>query len=230
MDEEELQKCHLAQDHLVLYKIFKKSGPGPKNGEQYGAPFVEEEWSDDDYADAIQINSIDVKDCRSIREEEENNVLSNDIIEYLNKIIDEPVLLPPFPQITEKTENCLLENSSSLVEKDFLEMDDLIGPDPGICGSVPDFDSFSEFDFYHESGTFGGNRHLELQAALMDNLEYVPENSGLMSEVVNHDLEVLDELPVSYDLWNHEQGESSITTRQTTNYAVFQSSSGTTNI
>ncbi|KAI7733714.1 hypothetical protein M8C21_029611 [Ambrosia artemisiifolia] len=32
---------------FVLCKIFKKSGTGPKNGAQYGAPFNEEEWGDD---------------------------------------------------------------------------------------------------------------------------------------------------------------------------------------
>ena len=30
------------QEPYVLARVFKKSGPGPKNGEQYGAPFVEE--------------------------------------------------------------------------------------------------------------------------------------------------------------------------------------------
>jgi hypothetical protein len=34
------------QDDCVLCKIFKKSGLGPKIGEQYGAPFDEEEWND----------------------------------------------------------------------------------------------------------------------------------------------------------------------------------------
>lgn len=32
----------------VLCRIFQKSGTGPKNGEQYGAPFIEEEWEDDE--------------------------------------------------------------------------------------------------------------------------------------------------------------------------------------
>lgn len=31
----------------MLCRIFEKSGPGPKNGEQYGAPFREDEWEDD---------------------------------------------------------------------------------------------------------------------------------------------------------------------------------------
>ncbi|CAA7404529.1 unnamed protein product [Spirodela intermedia] len=34
------------QDAYVLCKIFKKSGRGPKIGEQYGAPFDETEWDD----------------------------------------------------------------------------------------------------------------------------------------------------------------------------------------
>ncbi|XP_010243336.1 PREDICTED: NAC domain-containing protein 17-like [Nelumbo nucifera] len=48
MDEEELKRCSVVQDCYALYKVYKKSGPGPKNGEQYGAPFREEEWADDD--------------------------------------------------------------------------------------------------------------------------------------------------------------------------------------
>lgn len=36
------------QEYYALYKVFKKSGPGPKNGEQYGAPFREEDWADDE--------------------------------------------------------------------------------------------------------------------------------------------------------------------------------------
>lgn len=36
------------KDVFVLCRVFQKSGSGPKNGEQYGAPFVEEEWLDDE--------------------------------------------------------------------------------------------------------------------------------------------------------------------------------------
>ena len=32
----------------MLCRIFQKSGSGPKNGEQYGAPFIEEEWENDE--------------------------------------------------------------------------------------------------------------------------------------------------------------------------------------
>uniref|UniRef100_A0A1J3H937 NAC domain-containing protein 78 n=1 Tax=Noccaea caerulescens TaxID=107243 RepID=A0A1J3H937_NOCCA len=48
MDEEELGRCKNAKEYYALYKLYKKSGAGPKNGEEYGAPFQEEEWVDDD--------------------------------------------------------------------------------------------------------------------------------------------------------------------------------------
>ncbi|XP_020090635.1 NAC domain-containing protein 17-like [Ananas comosus] len=47
LEEQALVNCNNVQDYFALYKVFRKSGPGPKNGEQYGAPFREEEWSDD---------------------------------------------------------------------------------------------------------------------------------------------------------------------------------------
>ncbi|KAF3434099.1 hypothetical protein FNV43_RR25202 [Rhamnella rubrinervis] len=46
--DEELRKAGIVQDAYVLCRIFQKSGTGPKNGEQYGAPFIEEEWEEDD--------------------------------------------------------------------------------------------------------------------------------------------------------------------------------------
>ncbi|XP_057979273.1 NAC domain-containing protein 53-like [Malania oleifera] len=45
--DEELQRTGVPQGAFVVCRIFQKSGSGPKNGEQYGAPFVEEEWDDD---------------------------------------------------------------------------------------------------------------------------------------------------------------------------------------
>ncbi|XP_045791345.1 NAC domain-containing protein 17-like [Trifolium pratense] len=51
MDEEELKRCRDVKECYALYKLFKKSGPGPKNGEQYGAPFKEEDWLDDNVVD-----------------------------------------------------------------------------------------------------------------------------------------------------------------------------------
>ncbi|KAF9597525.1 hypothetical protein IFM89_019439 [Coptis chinensis] len=46
VDEELLNQAGIAQDAFVLCRVFRKSGPGPKNGEHYGAPLIEEEWDD----------------------------------------------------------------------------------------------------------------------------------------------------------------------------------------
>ncbi|KAK9124109.1 hypothetical protein Sjap_013711 [Stephania japonica] len=44
--DEALERGGVVQDGVVLCRVFQKSGSGPKNGEQYGAPFIEEEWED----------------------------------------------------------------------------------------------------------------------------------------------------------------------------------------
>ncbi|KAL4563603.1 hypothetical protein LXL04_027648 [Taraxacum kok-saghyz] len=48
MNDDNLAKKGVAQDAYVICKVFEKSGLGPKNGAQYGAPFEEEEWEDDE--------------------------------------------------------------------------------------------------------------------------------------------------------------------------------------
>ncbi|KAF1860610.1 hypothetical protein Lal_00021654 [Lupinus albus] len=48
--DEQLAQTGILLDALVLCRIFEKSGAGPKNGEKYGAPLIEEEWEDDEVA------------------------------------------------------------------------------------------------------------------------------------------------------------------------------------
>nr|CAB3481752.1 unnamed protein product [Digitaria exilis] len=48
MHEYRLEGDEAPQDSFVVCRIFQKAGPGPQNGAQYGAPFVEEEWEEDD--------------------------------------------------------------------------------------------------------------------------------------------------------------------------------------
>jgi hypothetical protein len=38
----------------VLCVIFQKDGLGPRNGAQYGAPFKEEDWNDDEEVDGVE--------------------------------------------------------------------------------------------------------------------------------------------------------------------------------
>ncbi|XP_050387030.1 NAC domain-containing protein 78-like [Argentina anserina] len=49
LDNQELEKAGIVEkDAYVLCRIFQKSGTGPKNGEQYGAPLLEEEWDEEE--------------------------------------------------------------------------------------------------------------------------------------------------------------------------------------
>ncbi|KAL3528063.1 hypothetical protein ACH5RR_012719 [Cinchona calisaya] len=48
IEDKNLADMGVAQDTYVLCKVFHKSGPGPQNGSQYGAPFKEEDWDDDE--------------------------------------------------------------------------------------------------------------------------------------------------------------------------------------
>ncbi|KAG4940755.1 hypothetical protein JHK87_044626 [Glycine soja] len=68
------------KDYYALYKVYKKSGPGPKNGEQYGAPFNEEQWADDDIVD-FNINPA--------YQEAPNDVLDNDNV--LQPLLDDEI-------------------------------------------------------------------------------------------------------------------------------------------
>nr|KAJ0187161.1 hypothetical protein LSAT_V11C900467810 [Lactuca sativa] len=170
--------------------------------EQYRAPFVEEGWNNEDCVDldaflVLKRNliPIPVNDVKILRQEEEN-VFKNDIVEFLNKIIDEPEILPQVPEVEETGNSCDL--------KDFIEMDDLVGPQAGISDSIPEFGSLAEFDFYHEF--------------ISGFVEYGPENSGLESKVLNHGN---DEFQISYDLWDYNNHrDSNITTTQTTQQVI----------
>ncbi|XP_044984333.1 LOW QUALITY PROTEIN: NAC domain-containing protein 17-like [Hordeum vulgare subsp. vulgare] len=53
MEDETLDAAGFSKDAYVLCKIFKKSGLGPRIGEQYGAPFDENEWKNLDVGSSI---------------------------------------------------------------------------------------------------------------------------------------------------------------------------------
>ncbi|CAL9760765.1 unnamed protein product [Musa acuminata subsp. burmannicoides] len=48
LEDDELTRSGIPQDAYVVCRIFQKSGAGPRNGAQYGAPFIEEEWEEED--------------------------------------------------------------------------------------------------------------------------------------------------------------------------------------
>jgi hypothetical protein len=97
LDEEELKRCENVKDYYALYKVFKKSGPGPKNGEQYGAPFKEEDWADEEAPSTNelvvtekQVHVAPVDDYVQIHAEALPP--ADDIEEFMKRMLDEPLL------------------------------------------------------------------------------------------------------------------------------------------
>ncbi|PON48972.1 NAC domain containing protein [Parasponia andersonii] len=106
LDEEELKRCQNVQEYYALYKVYKKSGPGPKNGEQYGAPFREEEWNDEcpDFNNSVTLETP-VERVDGVLSNGETGVdcqvqfISDDIDELLKQITEEP--FPDLPEVRE---------------------------------------------------------------------------------------------------------------------------------
>ncbi|XP_044950672.1 NAC domain-containing protein 78-like isoform X2 [Hordeum vulgare subsp. vulgare] len=86
------------QDMHVVCRIFQKVGSGPQNGAQYGAPYMEEEWEDED--DAIEntptsgtsTEMLAITDTASA----ESNVEDENIFSGINELVQiQDVLIPP---------------------------------------------------------------------------------------------------------------------------------------
>ncbi|VAI63476.1 unnamed protein product [Triticum turgidum subsp. durum] len=86
-----------AQDMHVVCRIFQKVGSGPQNGAQYGAPYMEEEWEDED--DAIEntptsgtsTEMLAITDAASA----ESNVEDEHIFSGINEFVQTPEVLIP---------------------------------------------------------------------------------------------------------------------------------------
>ncbi|KAF8112868.1 hypothetical protein N665_0059s0006 [Sinapis alba] len=114
MDEDELGRCKNAKEYYALYKLFKKSGAGPKNGEEYGAPFQEEEWIDGD-EDALP--EVPYEDTRPVDNVNLVNVQLDDLEEILSGIPYAPGVpqtCTSIPQVNreEELQSTLVNNSA----------------------------------------------------------------------------------------------------------------------
>lgn len=120
LDEEEFKRCQDVKNYYALYKVYKKSGAGPKNGEQYGAPFNEEEWADDDIVDFN--NNKAEPEAQNYIAENVNDVLQplldDEIGDIIRGILDDDLVLdqppvnghPDFPQVvTEETQSTVVD-------------------------------------------------------------------------------------------------------------------------
>ncbi|KAL1181799.1 hypothetical protein V6Z11_A02G074200 [Gossypium hirsutum] len=184
LDEEELKRCQNVKDYYALYKLYKKSGPGPKNGEQYGAPFKEEAWDDEEYSsnpldtitpvkppnEVIPVdNVVSAEETQStLLDPSPRGVLFPEQLTVLHgqarfEFSESPIsqlLLQEAPEVTTVADH--LGQVPQLCEEDFLEIDDLLGPEPLISNiekpvenkQFNELDGLSEFDLYHDAAMF----------------------------------------------------------------------------
>lgn len=107
----------MEKDAFVLCRVFQKSGSGPKNGEQYGAPFVEEEWDDDELELVPEYDTreeVDFGDDACLNSRDLQQVCALTIT----------VLVPPLPlsrnHVHANTDSVLLSSLHQLLSKNAL--------------------------------------------------------------------------------------------------------------
>ncbi|XP_010480881.1 PREDICTED: NAC domain-containing protein 16-like, partial [Camelina sativa] len=154
MDEDELGRCKNAKEYYALYKLYKKSGAGPKNGEQYGAPFQEEEWVDSD------------------SEEGDNVAVPDDpaVVHYDNcRRMDDPVF---------NYDNCRRMDDTKFCNPVNVRLQDI----ENLLNEIPDAPGVTTRQFNGFTGVPQGNSAGEIQSTLLNSSsgEFVdPRNTGV---------------------------------------------------
>ncbi|XP_078443161.1 NAC domain-containing protein 17-like [Wolffia australiana] len=123
IEEKELSSVRNAQESFAVYKLFEKSGLGPKNGEQYGAPFREEAWLDADDDDQVDVSVTGIEHAAEIIPRADNLPLC---LEFLgNAQNQEECSVPPVSELELlllQTNSDLRLDSSQLLSPDRLDM------------------------------------------------------------------------------------------------------------
>lgn len=101
LKDKQLEHLDIVQDSYVLCKLREKSGPGPRNGEQYGAPFREEDWSEHTNDDGLTLLTVSDASPLAIPLLGDNLDADNeDISSKKDPVVEDsfvPVQLPVFP-------------------------------------------------------------------------------------------------------------------------------------
>ncbi|KAL6911279.1 hypothetical protein ACP4OV_000084 [Aristida adscensionis] len=99
-------------DLHVVCRIFQKFGSGPQNGAQYGAPYMEEEWEEeDDDADAIENEpargapaAMAARICTADEESnEEDEYCKTNELAQTQEVLNPPEMAPLQPQLLNET-------------------------------------------------------------------------------------------------------------------------------
>ncbi|KAJ6842658.1 uncharacterized protein M6B38_297935 [Iris pallida] len=166
--------CPSVQDAYVVCRIFQKSGTGPQNGAQYGAPFIEEEWEEEDEQlyleppkeeeyvspnEYVQLDDLEQKQDVVNQHEtdtngqdgginsEEPDSLFNEIFD-VSRYVNAPELQDDSNLVYKLEENTgLYEKSESLEQNDgYLELKDIFSNDQILVNGVNETPNSQEVD------------------------------------------------------------------------------------
>ncbi|KAG6470751.1 NAC domain-containing protein 53-like isoform X2 [Zingiber officinale] len=81
LEDSQLAKSGIPQDAYVVCRVFQKNGAGPQNGAQYGAPFVEEEWEEQEIANGVVLMPDAEDDDDAVDAHDQEYLEFNDLLQ-----------------------------------------------------------------------------------------------------------------------------------------------------
>jgi hypothetical protein len=124
LSDEDLKKAGVPQEAYVLCRIFQKSGTGPKNGEQYGAPYLEEEWEEDG------MTYVPAQDAFS-----EGLALNDDVYVDIDDIDEKPENLVVYDAVPILPNYCHGESSNNVESGNYSDSGNYIQPGNNVVDS-----------------------------------------------------------------------------------------------
>lgn len=174
LEDQKLENTEYSQGAYAICKIFKKSGPGPKNGEQYGAPFYEEEWEDDE-----DLNLA----CSSVRASSSRELSNGHIIHQ--SLVSGGGEMPSLPELP--------DTDGTIPDAEFLRSSSLpsaVGTESSLH-ELPDVDRIS-LDLLAEFLNISP-LHSDIGTEMSHSV-ILPENGDGLSDLVTEGIHELDGL------------------------------------
>lgn len=198
----------ICQDSYVVCRIFQKNGPGPQNGAQYGAPFIEEEW---DQPTAESNGLPMMMGFPHVEDEEESNEAPQPEFLQMDDLLEGQDCFGKVPE---------MEPAPAIPEPEMFQLEELF-KDPNLTteeptptpDSVIDQSSPSKIDEYLELDDLASDLLLATGNSENDNTlnieeffdlgeDVLPMNDALYSPVAtsqNSGLDFVDEFLTYYD-------------------------------
>ncbi|KAK3135517.1 hypothetical protein QOZ80_5BG0419900 [Eleusine coracana subsp. coracana] len=200
MEDDSLVSAGFSKDAYVLCKIFKKSGLGPRIGEQYGAPFNEDEWENAEAGTSMFHLMPSSEVVNPVEDPHVQQAVPADMVE-------EPVLLQDSSAVCAREESSFDATANTCVEDITFgyavagsDIKDAVVSENNASNEINNLCNPSECDGFLLEEL---SRFLNDDSPLGDNA--FGENSGLppMSEAEAHAFEVN-----TFDLYNELSGLS----------------------